>query len=300
MKVTRFAPSPTGYLHLGHAFAALTAAASGDEFHLRIEDLDQGRTREEFVAAIFEDLRWLGLHWKEPVLRQSGRLAAYRHALDALEGLTYPCFCTRKEIAEEIAGAIEAPHLRTPSPFAGPRPSYGDPPLQRADAREGANGPDGPLYPGTCRHLPAGEREARMARGEPYALRLDAAKAAVRAGALSFEEHGETIPVDPLLFGDLVLARKDVPASYHLAVVVDDAFEGVNLVTRGEDLLAATHPQRLLQALLGLPAPAYAHHKLILDEQGRKFSKRDGSVTLKALREGGATAAQIRARFEFG
>jgi len=270
MKVTRFAPSPTGYLHLGHAFAALTAAASGEEFHLRIEDLDQGRAREEFVTAIFEDLHWLGLHWKEPVLRQSQRFAAYGEALERLRDLTYPCFCTRKEIAEEISRAMEAPH-----------------------------GPDGPLYPGTCRHLPAGEREARMARGEPYALRLDAAKAAARAGALSFEERGKTIPVDPLLFGDLVLARKDLPASYHLAVVVDDAFEGVNLVTRGEDLLAATHPQRLLQALLGLPAPAYAHHKLILDQQGRKFSKRDGSVTLKALREGGVTVAEIGRRVGF-
>lgn len=270
MKVTRFAPSPTGYLHLGHAFAALTAAASGEEFHLRIEDLDRGRAREEFVAAIFTDIHWLGLHWKEPVLRQSQRLASYREALKQLDGLTYPCFCTRKEIANEIAQAIEAPH-----------------------------GPDGPLYPGTCRHLLPAESDARKARGESYALRLDAAKAAAQAGPLSFQEHERTVRVDPMLFGDLVLARKDVPASYHLAVVVDDAFEGVNLVTRGEDLLSATHPQRLLQALLGLPAPAYAHHKLILDDRGRKFSKRDGGVTLKSLREKGVSAAAIRERVGF-
>jgi glutamyl-Q tRNA(Asp) synthetase len=278
MKVTRFAPSPTGYLHLGHAFAALTAAAAGEEFHLRIEDLDQGRARGEFVTAIFEDLAWLGLHWKEPVLRQSRRQDAYRQALRRLEELTYPCFCTRKEIAEEVSRAIAAPH------YAG----------------EPNIGPDGPRYPGTCRHLSSMERNSRMAEGRPYVLRLDAAKAAARAGTLSFEEHGKTVAVDPLLFGDLVLARKDVPASYHLAVVVDDAFEGVNLVTRGEDLLPATHPQRLLQALLGLPAPAYAHHRLILDAQGRKFSKRNGSVTLRHLREHGAMAAQIKAQLGFG
>jgi glutamyl-Q tRNA(Asp) synthetase len=266
--VTRFAPSPTGYLHLGHAFAALTAAAAGTRFLLRIEDLDQGRAREEFVAAIFEDLAWLDLAWEQPVLRQSRRFEAYRDALAALdaEGLIYPCFCTRKEIAEEIAKAMEAPH-----------------------------GPDGPLYPGTCRHLTVAERQTRIGAGEAYALRLDAAKAAERAGPLSFHEHRQATQVDPLLFGDLVLGRKDVPASYHLAVVVDDAFQGVTLVTRGDDLLPAAHVQRLLQALLGLPAPAYAHHRLILDRDGRKFSKRDRAVTLRALREGGATQQSIRA-----
>ena len=269
MSVTRFAPSPTGYLHLGHAYAALMAARAGETFLLRIEDLDQGRAREEFVGAIFDDLHWLGLAWPEPVLRQSARMAAYKAALDALAaaGLLYPCFCSRKEIADEIANAAEAPH-----------------------------GPDGPLYPGICRHLSDTERLARIAAGNSYALRLDAAAAAKRAGPLSFREKGETVTVDPLLFGDLVLARKDVPAAYHLAVVVDDAFQGVTLVTRGEDLLPATHVQRLLQALLALPQPGYAHHRLILDEQGRKFSKRDQAVTLKSLRQAGAVPAEILSR----
>src|ERR1700742_990673 len=240
MIVTRFAPSPTGYLHLGHAFAAWTAERAGERFLLRLEDLDQGRAREEFNTAIFEDLAWLGLSWDEPVLRQARRFDAYRGALTALAPLTYPCFGPRKEIAEEIARAVEAPHR---------------------------NGPDGPLYPGTCRHLSADERAMRMERGDAYALRLDAAKAAEVAGPLTFVEHGHAQAVIPLLFGDVVLARKDMPASYHLAVVVDDAFQGVTLVTRGEDLLPAAHVQRLLQALLGLPAPHYAHPRLILADQ---------------------------------
>lgn len=269
--VTRFAPSPTGHLHLGHAFAAWTAAREGERFLLRIEDLDAGRAREEFVFAIFEDLAWLGLSWEEPVLHQSRRMPVYREALDRLGSLTYPCFCTRREIAEEIAHAVEAPHLM---------------------------GPDGPLYPGTCRHLPPGERDARIARGDVYALRLDAAKAAEVAGPLTFIEHGQPRKVEPLLFGDVVLARKDMPASYHLAVVVDDAFQGVTLVTRGEDLLPATHVQRLLQALLDYPAPAYAHHRLILDKNGRKFSKRDPSVTLRALRQAGLTPSGVEALLE--
>lgn len=265
MIVTRFAPSPTGLLHLGHAFAAFTAAESGDDFLLRMEDLDQGRARAQFVEAIYRDLKWLGLAWDEPVLRQSRRGAAYSAALDRLTamGLTYPCFCTRTQIAAEIARAGEAQH-----------------------------GPDGPLYPGTCRDLP------HAPAGETHVVRLDAAKAAALAGPLSFVEHGEMAAVDPLRFGDIVLARKDLPASYHLAVVVDDAFQGVTLVTRGEDLLPATHVQRLLQALLGLAEPSYAHHRLILDEAGKKFSKRDQAVTLASLREAGATPADIRARLE--
>ena len=269
MTVTRFAPSPTGYLHLGHAFAALIAARDGAPFLLRIEDLDQGRAREEFVDGIFEDLHWLGLNWQEPVLRQSTRMEAYREALVRLqkEELLYPCFCSRADIAEEIAEALEAPH-----------------------------GPDGPHYPGTCRALESKERLSRIASGAPYNLRLDAAKAAKRAGPLTFREKNETMKVDPLLFGDPVLARKDVPASYHLAVVVDDAFQNVDLVTRGEDLLPAAHIQRLLQALLGLPEPGYAHHRLILDEEGRKFSKRDQAVTLRQMRAEGAKPAEIRAR----
>jgi glutamyl-Q tRNA(Asp) synthetase len=278
MIVTRFAPSPTGYLHLGHAFAALKAHEAGERFLLRIEDIDGARCRPEFEAAIFEDLAWLGLHWGTPVLRQSERFGDYRAALDRLErqGLLYPCFCSRAEITAEVARAGEAPH-----------------------------GPEGVLYPGTCRSLNADLRRARIASGEPYALRLDAKKAASLTGALSFAERGAgprgehaEIAVDPSLFGDIVLARKETPAAYHLAVVVDDAFQGVNLVTRGNDLFAATHVQRLLQVLLGLPEPAYAHHRLILDRQGRKFSKRDRAVTLRDLRSGGVTPAQIRVRQE--
>lgn len=266
MIVTRFAPSPTGLLHLGHAFAALTAAQAGGRFILRIEDIDTSRVREEFVTAIFEDLAWLELRWEEPVLRQSTRFDAYRAALAKLEGLLYPCFCTRAD----IAAASEAPH-----------------------------GPDGALYPGTCRHLTSDERAKRIASGAQYALRLDTAKASAKAGPLTFTEHGETIAADPLPFGDIVLARKDTPASYHLAVVVDDAFQGITLVTRGIDLLPATHVQRLLQALLGLPTPAYAHHKLILDDGGKKFSKRDRAATLRDLRNHGVTAEAIRERLAF-
>ena len=269
MIVTRFAPSPTGLLHLGHAFAAITAHESGDDFLLRIEDIDQGRSRDHFIQDIFFDLKWLGLSWDEPTLRQSTRMAAYGAALAQLKamGLVYPCFCTRAEIAAEIARAGEAQH-----------------------------GPDGPLYPGTCKALSMEEGLRRMDAGDSYALRLDVSKAADVAGPQSFLEHGKRKPVDPFHFGDIVIARKDMPTSYHLAVVVDDAHQNVTLVTRGEDLLSATHIQRLLQALLALPEPAYAHHPLVLDENGRKFSKRDGAVTLQALREQGLTPADIRAR----
>lgn len=277
MIVTRFAPSPTGFLHLGHAFAAFRAreAARDGRFALRIEDIDAGRCRSEFEDAILEDLAWLGLRWEEPVLRQSARSFAYREALQRLmaRALIYPCFCTRKDIADEIARAGAAPH-----------------------------GDEGQLYPGLCRDLPEKTRQERMAAGVPYALRLDAAKAASLIGPLAFEERGAgprgesgIVSVDPISLGDVVLARKQMAAAYHLAVVVDDAFQGVTLVTRGNDLFAATHVHRLLQALLDLPAPAYAHHKLILDEHGRKFSKRDRAVTLRGLREKGAAQADIRA-----
>jgi glutamyl-Q tRNA(Asp) synthetase len=278
MIVTRFAPSPTGYLHLGHAYAALSAAAAGGRFLVRLEDIDATRCRPEYAAAIVEDLHWLGLSFPEPVLCQSQRFAAYREALERLaaEGLVYPCFCTRREIAEEAARSAEAPH-----------------------------GPDGPLYAGRCRSLSAAERERRM-QSEPYALRLDAKKAAARVGALFFEEEGAgpngehgRIAVDPLKFGDAVLARKEVFSSYHLAVVLDDAFQGVSLVTRGSDLFPSAHIQRVLQALLDLPVPRYRHHKLILDARGRKFSKRDRSVTLRALREAGAAPADIRRKVGF-
>ena len=269
MIVTRFAPSPTGLLHLGHALAAIVAYESGDDFLLRIEDIDKGRSRDKFIEAIFFDLKWLGLSWDEPALRQSNRMAAYAEALQRLQAqdLLYPCFCTRAEIAAEIARAGEA-----------------------------QQGPEGPLYPGTCKTLPRGASAERINRGENYALRLDMTKAAALVGPLHFVEHGHSRPVDVLRFGDIVIARKDMPTSYHLAVVVDDAYQNVNLVTRGEDLLSATHIQRVLQALLKLPAPAYAHHRLVLDDQSRKFSKRDGAASLESLRAAGATPADSRAQ----
>jgi glutamyl-Q tRNA(Asp) synthetase len=278
MIVTRFAPSPTGYLHLGHAFSAITAfeAARGGSFILRIEDLDRARSREDFVAAIFEDLRWLGLRWEKPVLRQSARFDVYRAALDRLynQDLLYPCFCTRADIAAEVARAVEAPH-----------------------------GPDGALYPGTCRELTKSARLDLLNSGVPYAMRLDSRRAAARLPQLTFAKRtletnmdDNQIMVDPLLFGDVVLARKDVPASYHLAVVIDDAEQGVTLVTRGRDLLPAVHIQRVLQELLGLPVPRYAHHRLLVDASGRKLSKRDRVIDLRALRKTGITPEQIRAR----
>jgi glutamyl-Q tRNA(Asp) synthetase len=270
--VTRFAPSPTGLLHLGHAYSALfahrIAAEAGGRFLLRIEDIDAGRCRPEFDAAIREDLAWLGLTWEAPVRRQSEHMADYRAALERLDaaGLLYPCFCTRKEILAEIERAGGAPQ-----------------------------GPEGPLYPGTCRALTAAERRARIAAGEAHALRLDAAEAARRAGPLTWDEIDRGPQVcDPLRHGDAVLARKDVATSYHLAVTADDALQGVTVVTRGEDLFEATHIHRLLQALLGLPAPRYRHHRLLTDENGRRFAKRDRSLTLRALREAGRAPDEIR------
>jgi len=283
MIVTRFAPSPTGYLHLGHAFAALTAHHSamraGGRFLLRIEDIDSTRCRPEFEHAIRENLRWLGLAWEEPVRRQSEHFDDYRTALNRLSdlGLLYPCFCTRKEIADEIARAGEAPHLKR-------------------------HGPEGPLYPGICRGLGEAERRRRISAGDQYALRIDTAKAAARTGALNFSELGRgpegevgLREVEPQLLGDVVLARKETPASYHLAVVTDDALQGITLVTRGEDLFHATHIQRVLQCLLGLPAPLYAHHRLVTDANGRKFSKRDNAMTLHALRTSGETPESVKA-----
>lgn len=275
-EVTRFAPSPTGLLHLGHAHSALFAKkAAGPEgrFLLRIEDIDGGRCRPEFEAAILEDLAWLGLTWEEPVLRQSERLPLYQAALDRLsgEGLLYPCFCTRKEIEAEIAAAGGAPQ-----------------------------GPEGPLYPGTCRHLTTEETLERVAAGEAHALRLDMAEAARRAGPLTWRdrERGE-MKAQPEALGDLVLSRKDAPGSYHLAVTIDDAAQGVTLVTRGEDLIPATSVHRLLQALLGLPVPEWLHHGLLLDEEGRRLAKRDKAATLAALREAGVTPEEARAKAGF-
>jgi glutamyl-Q tRNA(Asp) synthetase len=270
--VTRFAPSPTGYLHLGHAASALVAwgaaRRAGGRFLLRIEDIDPTRCRPEFTAAILEDLAWLGLDWDGEVRVQSAHLPEYRQTLDALQarGLLYPCFCTRAEIAREIAASAAAPH-----------------------------GPDGPLYPGTCRRLSADERAARIAQGEGHALRLDMRRAlAPLAAPLTFEEHGTRLACDPAQFGDAVLARKDVPASYHLCVTHDDAAQGVTLVTRGKDLMPATHLHRLLQHLMGWPEPAYAHHPLVADASGRRLAKRDRAATLRAMRAAGVTPAEAR------
>lgn len=299
--VTRFAPSPTGWLHLGHAYAALfaheQAAKAGGRFLIRLEDIDQTRTRPEYEAAIFEDLAWLGLEWEKPVRRQSEHFDDYRRALEQLSSLDvlYPCFCTRKEIQDEIARAGQAPH-----------------------------GPDGPLYPGTCRGKSATERQERMASGQPYALRLDVAKALAVVSARSqsqSDQSDESDPsdssatphssdliwhdldrghqhADPGIFGDVVLARKETPTSYHLAVVVDDALQGITLVTRGEDLFEATHLHRLLQELLGLSVPQWRHHRLITDENGKRLAKRDDARSLRSLREQGWTVERVRRAVE--
>lgn len=270
--ITRFAPSPTGLLHLGHAHAALFAAGvaePGGRFILRIEDIDGTRCRPEFETAILEDLAWLGLDWERPVRRQSEHMADYAAALDVLkaQNLLYPCFCTRREIQAEIERAGAAPH-----------------------------GPDGPLYPGTCRGLPTDERHARIERGVPYAWRLDMARAAGRSGPLTWHDRAKgKVAARPEIFGDVVLARKETPTSYHLAVTVDDALQGITLVTRGEDLFDATHVHRLLQALLNLPVPEYRHHGLIVDDSGKRLAKRNKAVTLRSLREAGKTPAEVRA-----
>ena len=273
MFVTRFAPSPTGYLHRGHAFSALTAfeaaREAGGRFLLRIEDIDRERCRPEYEAAIYEDLAWLGLEWEEPVRRQSDHLTDYQAALEQLKGrgLLYRCFKTRKELAE----IQSAPH-GLPEVFRG-----------------------GPL------HL--NEEERWLAEGRPYAWRLslDAARAMVGNWAgLTFVEEGKgVIRAQPDLAGDVVLARKDVGVAYHLAVVVDDALQGVTHVIRGEDLFEATHIQRLLQELLGLPTPTYRHHRLLTGPDGKRFAKRDKAETLRALRERGVTPAELRTALGF-
>jgi len=263
---TRFAPSPTGYLHIGHALAALAveglARESGAEILLRIEDVDATRCRPEHDAAILEDLAWLGFEWDQ-LVRQSDRLARYREVLAGLleRELAYPCFCSRKDIAD-------------------------------ADPQAG---PEGPIYPGTCRALDPAAASARMAK-EPYALRLDTGRAAAETGPLEWQDmDGARHPVDPHLLGDVLLASRDRPASYHLAVVVDDGDMQITDVVRGRDLLLATHVQRLLQALLGLAAPRYRHHPLLVDAEGRKLAKRHGDLMLRTLRAGGTSAAELRA-----
>lgn len=270
--VTRFAPSPTGRLHIGHGWSALmahdAARATGGLFRLRIEDIDGARSREDHVAGIVEDLRWLGIDWDGAVVRQSERLALYAGALDRLRAmrLVYPCFCTRADIQAQWTASATAPHG---SAFA--------------------------IYPGACRHLP----EPDLSR--PHAWRLDMAKAVALAGPLTWvDETAGAIRADPLAAGDVVLARKDAPTSYHLAATVDDAAMGVTDVLRGRDLMAATDVHRLLQALLGLPTPRYRHHPLLVGPDGRRLAKRDGGLALADLRAAGADprelAADLRAR----
>jgi glutamyl-Q tRNA(Asp) synthetase len=286
--VFRFAPSPNGELHIGHARSALVgydwARSCGGRFLVRLEDIDVSRVRPRFVDGIFEDLAWLGVTWEKPVLRQSEHFPVYRAAADHLSelGFTFPCFASRNEI-------------------------------EVASARAGlARDPDGaPLYPGIARNMSLGEVKARIAAGERYALRLDMRRALAlareRLGGtpLTFTEitpagGRQVIEARPERWGDVVLLRKDVPASYHLCVVVDDARQGVTHVTRGRDLFAATDVHRLLQVVLGLPEPLYHHHGLLTDRHGNKLSKSAGAPSLRSRREAGATAAQVRAEIECG
>jgi glutamyl-Q tRNA(Asp) synthetase len=267
MIVTRFAPSPTGYLHLGHACSALIAERAardaGGRFLLRIEDIDTGRSRREFEAAILEDLAWLGIRWDGEVRRQSEHMDDYRAALERLDamGVTYPCFCSRKD----MAAAQTAPH--------GP----------------------GSAYPGTCRHRTAEDRAQRIAAGQPYAIRLDVAACLAITGPLTWHDcRAGTVAAVPHLEGDPVIARRDTPTSYHLSVTVDDHLQGVTLVTRGEDLFPSTHIHRLLQGLLGYATPDYCHHPLLTNPEGVRLSKRDGAVGIRALRAQGKTPEEIK------
>ncbi|MEA2864489.1 MAG: glutamyl-Q tRNA(Asp) synthetase [Bradyrhizobium sp.] len=282
--VFRFAPSPNGYLHLGHAYSALLnfdyARRTGGRFLLRIEDIDPARCRPEFETAIHEDLAWLGIAWEAPVRRQSGHLAEYREALDKLasQGLVYPSFESRAEIAKLVA--------------------------EREAAAPWPRDPDGvPLYPGAAKLLAPGQRAKLLESGVPYALRLDMAAARARAGDLGWTESAEdpngeagAVATRPEAWGDVILARKETPTSYHLSVVIDDALQGVTEVVRGQDLFWSTSVHRLLQSLLGLPQPAYRHHRLILDGAGRKLSKSTEATGLRELRAAGATPGDIRRR----
>jgi glutamyl-Q tRNA(Asp) synthetase len=280
--VFRFAPSPNGYLHLGHAFSALLnfdlAREQAGRLLLRIEDIDAARCRPEFETAIYEDLAWLGIEWEEPVRRQSEHLDDYRAALAKLDAmqLTFPSFESRAEIARLVADRES--HARWP------------------------RDPDGvPLYPGAARQMSQEERQARIDRGEPYAIRLDMARAIEWTGPLNWWEigagklgEGGYVEAHPADWGDVILARKDTPTSYHLSVAVDDARQGVTDVVRGMDLYRATDVHRVLQTLLDLPAPIYGHHKLILDADGRKLSKSTQATGLRELRAQGATPQDIR------
>ena len=279
-RVFRFAPSSNGYLHLGHAYSALLnfdmARTAGGRFLLRIEDIDIERCRFEFEQAIYEDLGWLGLAWESPVRRQSGHFSEYASALAKLsaQGLSYPCFCSRGEIMNAVAGRTGWPR-----------------------------DPDGsPLYPGTCKHFSREEKHRRISAGRPASLRIDMEAAIAKAGCgLAWREMGHSaqareVAAEPALWGDTTLSRKDIPASYHIAVVVDDALQGVTDVVRGEDLFLATGLHRLLQVLLDLPAPAYRHHVLLRDASGQKLSKSSRAKSLRALRQDGLSLAAVRAR----
>ncbi|WP_086643118.1 tRNA glutamyl-Q(34) synthetase GluQRS [Acetobacter sp. DsW_063] len=274
---TRFAPSPTGLLHLGHVAAALFAheyAEPDGRFLLRIEDIDTQRCQERFIAATLEDLGWLGLRWRDAPMRQSQRMDQYRATLDTLQerDLLYPCFCTRTDIAREAQSSASAPHTA----------------------------PDGGLlYAGTCRNLSATERAARIGAGQLYALRLDMRRSCALAyGAarrrLTFRDLKRGVcACEPEAFGDVILARRDTPASYHLCVTHDDAAQGVTLVTRGEDLRSATDVHRLLQTLMGWPEPLYAFHPLLCDQDGKRLAKRDGALSIRAMRESGMTPEEL-------
>lgn len=262
MIVTRFAPSPTGRLHLGHAYSAILAHDFARDrrgrFVLRIEDIDGTRSRPEHVATIQDDLRWLGLEWDGPVVFQSDRLPAYAAALDRLRdmGLLYRCHCTRAEIT---AASLSAPHGVEPA------------------------------YPGTCRGL----AESALDPARPFCWRIDMAAAVARAGPLIWQDHGRAVTAAPLDAGDVVLARKDAPASYHLAVTIDDAWQGMSDIVRGRDLFAATHVHRLIQALLELPTPNYHHHDLLAGPDGERLAKRNNASTLVALRESGVDGLKL-------
>lgn len=271
---TRFAPSPTGHLHLGHVYAAKfardLAVENGTEFLLRFEDIDTTRVREAYYLEIEYDLKWLGLDWNGTPLRQTERLPAYAQTLEKLKslGVVYPCFCTRREIQQEIAAMRGAPQ----------------------------EGHEEPLYPGTCRSLSADERAERISTGEPHCWRLDSAAAAEQTGHVYFTDHihGHT-QVNAGLLGDVVLARKDIATSYHIAVVVDDAMQGITDVTRGNDLLPSTHVHCILQNLLGLNSPRYHHHRLILDEDQKRLAKRDRALSIRSLRKQGKSPEEVLA-----
>ena len=275
--VTRFAPSPTGLLHMGHAYAAWVAREVAEQstkgrFLLRIEDIDANRVKAPYYDAIENDLRWLGLPWDDNALRQSTRSKAYQSALAELKsvGVIYPCFCTRSEIIAETTRMSNAPH-----------------------------GPEGPPYPGTCRKLDRTQQQEKINAGIAHSWRLDSQLASELCGPLDFTDLSfGKIRVDPSLLGDVILARKDIGPAYHLAVVVDDAFQGITHVTRGDDLLQSTHVHRLLQSLLRLPKPIYLHHPLVADEHGKRLAKRADSQSIALLRTAGKSPQEIFSMIE--